>query len=226
MTAGGGVEGIAAAMVELGRRVAAAGLVIGAGGNVSARIGADEVMITPTGHRLDELEPSDLVVVHMDGTPATGATPPSSEAPMHLAAHRARPELGFVVHAHPARANLLAAVGTPIRLMTIDQAYYVRRLAHVPYLPSGSPELGAAVADRLAQVDVVVLDHHGCLVVAPDADLAFERIANLEAAATATFRATLLGDTDTVCPPEYLARIEAREAARGGPAYGKGVVPS
>ena len=108
---------------------------------------------------------------------------------------------------------MLAATRTPIRLITLDHAYYVRRLAQVPYLPSGSPELAAAVADRLAMVDVVVLAHHGCLVVAADADLAFERVANLEAAAAATVDALLLGDDDTVCPPEYLARVEAREAA-------------
>ena len=131
---------------------------------------------------------------------------------MHLAAHRARPDAAFVVHAHPPKANVLAATGTPIRLITLDHAYYVRRLAQVPYLPSGTAELAAAVADRLSTVDVVVLAHHGCLVVAGDADLAFERVANLEAAATATFEALLLGDTDTVCPPEYLARIESGQA--------------
>lgn len=201
------------ALVELGRRLAAAGLVVGSGGNLSVRSRPDEVLITPTGGRLDALAPSDLVAVNLDGNALTGR--PSSEAPMHLAAHRARPDLGFVVHAHPAKTNVLAATGTPIRLITLDHAYYVRRLALVPYLPSGSPELAAAVADRLSAVDVVVLTHHGCLVVAKDAELAFERVGNLEAAAAATFDALLLGDTDTVCPPEYLACVEAREAAAG-----------
>jgi L-fuculose-phosphate aldolase len=172
------------------------------------------VLITPTGRRLEQLEPSDLVTVGLDGTPVpVHGGRPSSEAPMHLAAHRARPDLGFVVHAHPPKANVLVATGRPLRLITLDHAYYVRRLAQVPYLPSGSGELADAVADRLASTDVVALAHHGCLAVAPDADLAFERVANLEAAAVATFDALLLGDTATVCPPEYLARVEAREAA-------------
>ncbi len=83
-------------------------------------------------------------------------------------------------------------------------------MATVGYLPSGNPELAAAVAERLGSVDVVVLGHHGRLVVAPDADLVFERVANLDAAA---FGGLLLGDTDTACPPENLSRVEAREAA-------------
>jgi L-fuculose-phosphate aldolase len=201
------------ALVELGRRVAAAGLVVGAGGNVSARVGADEILISGTGRRLETLTAADLASVRLDGTtagPAVGPAP-SSELPMHLAAHRARPDLGFVVHAHPAKANVLTATGRTIRLITLDHAYYVRRLVTVPYLPSGSDELAAAVGDALARASVVVLSHHGCLVVAPDADLAFERVANLEAAASATFDALLLGDVGTVCPPEYLERIEARE---------------
>lgn len=203
----------AAAIVRLGRRMAAAGLVVGTGGNVSVRTGPDEILVTPTGSALDELSGDDLVALGLDGTVRAGATAPSSESHMHLAAHRARPDAPVALHVHPPHANLLVALGRTIRLITLDHAYYVRRLAVVPYLPSGSEELAQAVADRLQEVDVVLLAHHGCLVVAPDADAAYERAANLEAAATATYRALLLGDEATVCPPEYMARIEAREAA-------------
>lgn len=203
----------AAAIVRLGRRTAAAGLVVGSGGNVSVRTGPDEILVTPTGSALDELTGDDLVALGLDGTVRAGATSPSSESHMHLAAHRARPDAPVALHVHPPHANLLVALGRTIRLITLDHAYYVRRLAVVPYLPSGSEELAQAVADRLQEVDVVLQAHHGCLVVAPDADAAFERAANLEAAATATYRALLLGDEAAVCPPEYMARIEAREAA-------------
>jgi len=141
---------------------------------------------------------------------------------MHLAAHRARPDAPVALHVHPPHANLLAAMGRPIRLITLDHAYYVRRLALVPYLPSGTTELADAVADRLSEVDVVMLTHHGCLVVASDAETAYERAVNLEAAATATYRALILGDTTTTCPPAYLARVEAQEAATGDADAGGG----
>ena len=202
-----------AAIVRLGRRVAAAGLVVGSGGNVSVRTGPDQILVTPSGHGLDELHPDDLVTLGLDGAVRAGTAAPTSESHMHLAAHRARPDAPVALHLHPPHANLLVALGRTIRLITLDHAYYVRRLAVVPYLPSGSEELAAAVAARLAEVDVVVLAHHGCLVMAPDVDAAYERAANLEDAATATYRALLLGDETTVCPPEYLERIQAREAA-------------
>jgi len=206
----------ARAIVRLGQRMSTAGLVVGAGGNLSVRTGPDEILVTPSGRSLDELDPDELVTLGLDGVVRQGAAAPSSEAHMHLAAYRSRPDAEVAVHAHPAHANLLAALGQAIRLITLDHAYYVRRLAVVPYLPSGSVELADAVAGRLAEVDVVVLAHHGCLLVAPDAQAAYERVANLEAAATATYRALLLGDRTTVCPPEYLARVERREAAATG----------
>ncbi len=211
------------AIVRLGTRAAAAGLVVGAGGNVSMRIGPDEVLVTPSGQALDEIDHDDLVTLSLDGAVRSGTAKPSSESPMHMAAHQARPDMTVGLHVHPPHANLLAALGRPIRLITLDHAYYVRRLALVPYLPSGTADLARAVAARLAEVDVVMMAHHGCLVMAPDAEAAFERAANLEAAATATYRALLLGDTITACPPEYLARIEAGEAApMGGGAGGPG----
>ncbi len=212
----------ARAIVRLGRRMSAAGLVVGAGGNLSVRTGPNEILVTPSGRSLDELDPDGLVTVGLDGEVRHGSAAPSSEAHMHLAAHRARPDAVVAVHAHPAHANLLVATGHTIRLITLDHAYYVRCLAVVPYLPSGSVELAQAVAVRLAEVDVVVMAHHGCLLVAPDPEAAYERVANLEAAATATYRALLLGDRTTVCPPEYLARVEGREAAARAAATGNG----
>jgi len=211
----------AAAIIGLGRRVSHAGLVVGAGGNISARTGHDEILVTPSGWTLDDLEEQNLSVVGLDGEVRAGRSRPSSELSTHLAAHRARPDIAIALHLHPPHANLLVATGHPIRPITLDHAYYVRQLALVSYLPSGTVELADAVAIALGDADVVLLAHHGCLVVASGADLAYERAANLEAAATATFRALLLGDTTTVCPPEYMQRIRALEAEAGGPVYGK-----
>jgi L-fuculose-phosphate aldolase len=203
------------AIVRLGARVARAGLVVGAGGNISVRTGPDEILVTPSGRPLDEIDRAELVTLGLDGVVRSGEARPSSESHTHLAAHRTRPDAPVVVHVHPPHANLLAAGGHRIRLITLDHAYHVRRVALVPYVPAGTVELAEAVAGRLADVDVVVMTHHGCVVVAPDADTAYERAVNLEAAATATYRALLLGDTTTECPPEYLARVEALEGGSG-----------
>ncbi|MGH9183351.1 MAG: class II aldolase/adducin family protein [Acidimicrobiales bacterium] len=204
---------LAGQLAHLGRKAVAAGLVIGSGGNLSARRpGADEIVVTASGTWLDELGPDDFSVVGLDGAWRGGHPAPSSETPLHVHSYRARPDVNALVHLHPQLSVLLHALGHPIRLITIDHAYYVRRIATVPYLPSGTVELARAGAAALAHADAVVLGHHGCSVVADSVELAHKRAANLEEAALATYRALTLGDTGTVCPPAYLEGVERLEA--------------
>jgi L-fuculose-phosphate aldolase len=211
---------IAEAILFQGQKLVTAGLVVGSGGNLSGRLpGGEGFLITPSGYSIAELSPDQLVRVGFDGTVLDGELKPSSEWPMHAAAYGARPDAQFVFHLHPPVSTTLHAIGTPIRHLTTDHAYYVRDLHEVPYINSGSPELASAVAEQLDGAEVVLLKHHGCLLVAGAADLAYQRAMNLEAAAMATYRAIQLGDTDTVTPPEYMDWIRGLEAA--GKGYGK-----
>src|SRR5439155_19940686 len=114
----------------LGRKAVAAGLVIGSGGNLSARPpGGDVAAVTATGTWLDELTPRDFSLVRIaDGAVVGGRTTPSVELPLHLECYRLRPDVNAVVHLHPQLSVLLTALGHPIRLITTDHVYYVREV--------------------------------------------------------------------------------------------------
>jgi ribulose-5-phosphate 4-epimerase/fuculose-1-phosphate aldolase len=205
-------------LVVVGRKAVAAGLVIGSGGNLSARLpGADQCVVTASGTWLDELDRDSFSVVGIgDGRVRGGHPTPSSEVPLHLATYRVRPDVNAVVHLHPQTSVLLDALGHPIRLLTIDQAYYCREVRSTPFIQSGTQELAQAAADAVADgANCVVLGHHGCSVLGDTVELAHKRAANLEEAARATLVMLQLGDTTTVCPPSYLETIRAREAAAG-----------
>lgn len=205
-------------LCTLGRKSVAAGLVIGSGGNLSARLpGADECVVTASGTWLDELDRDSFSVVRISTGEVLGGHPvPSSEALLHLASYRVRPDVNAIVHLHPQTSVLLAALGHPIRLLTIDHAYYVREVATTPFVQSGTQELADVGAAAVAGgCNCVVLGHHGCSVLADTVELAHKRAANLEEAARATLAMLQLGDTTTACPPSYLATIRAREAAAG-----------
>ena len=214
-------DAAAEGLVALGRRVVAAGLVVASGGNLAVRLAAqDRLLVTPQGWALDDLDPAALVAVGLDGRHVSGTYAPTTELALHLAAFSARSDAVVCLHLHPPMATLLHAGGLPIRRITTDHAYYLRRLAAVPFIQPGSDRLARAVAVELADADVVLLGHHGCVVIADSLDVGFSRAANLEAAAVATYRAHVLGSDVTDCPPEFLAAIEAQEAA--GVVYGKG----
>ena len=91
------------------------GLVIFTWGNVSA-IDRETglVVIKPSGVSYDNMKPSDMVVVDLDGNIVEGDLNPSSDTPTHLALYRAWPEIGGVVHTHSTYATAWAQAGLDI----------------------------------------------------------------------------------------------------------------
>jgi len=203
---------LVAGLRDLGGGLVSAGLVLGSGGNLSARVaGAEVALVTARGCWLDRLSPTDFSLVRLaDGAVVGGAASPSTELALHLECYRARPDVTAVVHVHPQTSVLLAALGHPIRMITTDHVAYVREVRVSPYRHPGTLLLATEAAALLAEVDCVVLAHHGCTVVADSIEMAHRRVLNLEEAARLTYAALLLGDATTACPPSYRLRLEGR----------------
>jgi ribulose-5-phosphate 4-epimerase/fuculose-1-phosphate aldolase len=192
--------------VQVGADTVHAGLVVGSGGNLSAREpGRDECWVTATGSWLDRLDRSDFALVRIgDGTLVDEACPPPSvEVRLHLSTYRVRPDVHAVVHLHPQSVLLLDALGERIRLVTTDHAYYVGEVARVGFHPPGSAALAEAAAAAVAGgANCLILAHHGCSVLGETVELAHKRARNLEEAARLTYRALALGRPDIAeCPP-------------------------
>ncbi|GIF24810.1 L-fuculose-phosphate aldolase [Actinoplanes tereljensis] len=210
-------------LAHVGYDVVQAGLVVGSGGNVSARIpDEDAIWVTASGVWLDRLSRSSFAAVRVeDGARATiGDLPtpriePTSELALHLALYRARPDVNAVVHLHPQTALLLDALGEHIRIVTTDHAYYLRRVSTVPFRLPGGPEIAALTAAMAADgTDCLVLSHHGCVVMGDSVELAHKRARNLEEAAQLTYRALAAGRLENLrdCPEEFLDRLSGSAA--------------
>ena len=101
------------------------GLVIFTWGNVSAiDRGTGLVVIKPSGVSYDNMKPSDMVVVGLDGNVVEGDLNPSSDTPTHLALYRAWPEIGGVVHTHSTYATAWAQAGRDIPNIGTTHADY------------------------------------------------------------------------------------------------------
>jgi len=192
MAAAEPIAELLAGMCSLGRDAVAAGLVVASGGNLSARLpGADTFWVTAAGTWLDRLTPADFVEVRLDDGVAAGGA--STEVALHLATYRVRPDVNAVVHLHPQLAILLDSLGEPIRLITTDHAFYLRRIARTPFHPPNTAELAAVAAEAVADgTNCVLLAHHGCSVLGPDLTMAHRRAVNLEEAARLTYRGLVL----------------------------------
>jgi L-fuculose-phosphate aldolase len=197
-------------LARVGLDVVRAGLVVGSGGNLSAREpGADVCWVTVSGAWLDRLGRADFVPVRISDGTTVGGEPrePSSEAALHLHTYRARADACAVIHLHPQSVLLLDALGEPVRLVTTDHAYYVAQVVRVGFHPPGSEALAVAAAGALAHgANCAILAHHGCSVVGETVELAHKRTRNLEEAAQLTYRALLLGRADIPeCPADFRA---------------------
>lgn len=199
---------LVAELIDAGRYAVERGLVNASGGNLSARLPGEEgFVVTGTGTWLDRLQPADFATLTSAGEHRDGP-PPSGEWRLHQRTYAARSDVGAIVHLHPQHAVLVDALGHGIRCLTLDHAYYLREVARIPFLPSGSIELAEAAAAAVADGhDALVLGHHGCSTLGETVRMALRRAANLEEAATITYRLLLLGDTTTDFPPEYRDNI-------------------
>ncbi len=202
------VEGLVEQLADIGRNAVGRGLVLASGGNLSARIpDRAAFVVTAAGTWLDRLVSADFTVIDLSGRVVDGNPVPSSEWKLHQRTYRVRPDVNAVIHLHPQMAVVLDALGHPIRLLTLDHAFYVRKVNRIPFLPNGSDELADAAAEASRDCDAIILAHHGCSTLGDTIAMAYRRALNLEEAAQNTFRCLQLGDTETTFPRDARADL-------------------
>jgi ribulose-5-phosphate 4-epimerase/fuculose-1-phosphate aldolase len=156
-------------LIAAGRRVGAKQLTWGTAGNISARVPGGFV-ITASGARLDELTPEDFLTCPLDGDLPAGC---SVESGMHRGVYRARPDVNAVLHCSAFHTTLVACSSIELETAaSTDTQYYLQRLARLPFLQPGSPELAEAVTAAAADHDVMLLANHGSVAIASGVDTA------------------------------------------------------
>ena len=98
---------------EVGRRIYQNGYVAANDGNITVRIGENEVLTTPTGVSKGFMNPQMIIKVNMDGEVLSGDLKPSSELKMHLRVYKERPDVRSVIHAIR-RQQLVLLAGIPL----------------------------------------------------------------------------------------------------------------
>jgi len=153
-------------VAQTSRRLAAAGLVYGTSGNVSARV-EDRIAISPTGCVLAELEPDNVTVVDMEGAVVEGPLAPTSELDLHMGVYR-RYDAGAVVHTHAPVATALSCVIDELPCIHYEMLLLGGTVRVAPYRTFGTPELAESVLDALDGRTAALMSNHGTLVYAGD----------------------------------------------------------
>lgn len=192
------------------RAAAAQGLVIWSSGNASARVPGQELLaITPSRIPADRLRPEDVLIVDFEGDPVEGDGVPSTEALMHIAAYRARPDVGGVLHTHSPCASALAVARRQLPPVLDEQVVYLgERVEVADYAMAGTEELAAAAVAALGERNAVLLQHHGVMAVGRDVEEALRNALLVEHVAQVYILSRRLGETHEL--PPAAVEIEAK----------------
>jgi len=177
------------------RQLAAHGLIAGRDGNLSVRLAADRILVTPSGHLKALVSARDMVEVNLGGEARrAGPRKPTSELDLHLRILRHRPDVHAVVHAHPPMATAFAVAGEEIPANLLPELIFVvGPVPLVPYGTPGTPELGDRVMPYLQGHDALLLANHGAVTMGKTLDEAWIRMESLEHCARIILAARLIG---------------------------------
>ena len=149
---------------DIGRRIWAREYCDGNGGNISARLGPDRFICTPTGVSKGFMTPDMMCMVDGKGTQCAGTWKRSSEITTHMAIFHSTPEAVSVCHAHPCHAGAFAIKGMqpPPRLIP-ELEVFVGTVAYTPYKTPGSPEIAAEIFPLAPKHQSILMGNHGVI---------------------------------------------------------------
>ena len=199
-------------IIEMGRRMYMKGFVAANDGNISCRVGPNEVICTPTGVSKGFLTADMLVSVDMSGKVLSGKMKPSSEIKMHLKVYNEKPDVTAVTHAHPPVATSFAIAGIPLdRAILPEQVVILGSVPIAKYALTGSQEVPDSIAPYIQEYNAVLLANHGALTWGRNITEAFFRMEEVEYFAQVTMNVyTLLGRANELSCAQVDQLMEVR----------------
>lgn len=196
------VERLLEEMEQIARRITAANLVVGPGGNISVRW-KNTMFITPSGESFETVTKDHFVGVDIEsGEQVIGDRKPSSETRMHLACYRARPDMHSVVHTHPPYSIAVGTTLGHIPPMVAEFPVHVPNLVFLEYITPTTQELGDAVGERMRETETVFLAKHGLVVMGRNLMEAYDKTLIIEESARIYVYARIVGEPQVVTAEE------------------------
>lgn len=163
-------------------------------GNISARIDADNYLITPSGLDYTSMREEDIVSVNIKTGEYTGINRPSGEKGVHSAAYEVFDDVNFVVHTHQTyatavslagfdslEATAVSTAGSELFDITEEEIEKLGGIALAEYGLPGTKEItNACKSALLTGAHTVLMIHHGVLVLGKDKEEAMKRVKLLE----------------------------------------------
>ena len=191
---------------EIGRRLYNKGFAAANDGNISIRVGENEVLCSPTQICKGFMKPDDICAVDMNGDQIAGKRKRTSEVLLHLEIMRNRPDVKSVVHCHPPHATAFAIAGEPIPQCILPEVeVFMGEVPIAPYETPGDQKFAETVTPFLKATNTVILKNHGTVSFGTSVEDAYWKTEILDAYCKMLLLAKQMGQ------PEYLSEGKSRE---------------
>lgn len=201
---------------EIGKLCYSKNFIVGADGNISARMNDGTILITPAGAMKGFLSPEHIAHVDMQGQPVDDGPRASSETGIHLVSYQERPEMRAVLHCHPPHAVAMTVAGIDMQLPVIPEIIVtIGGIPTTPFATPGTPELPESIRQVVRCSDTLVMQNHGSVTVGANLLDAFKKLDMLEHTARILWLAhTAKGGLEPL-PDEAVRKLLATRAALG-----------
>ncbi len=186
-------------IIKIGKKLYDLRLVVARAGNLSAKIDANNILITATGISLGALTDQDIIKVDLSKEDDVKYKKVTSEFPLHRLIHKNFPSK-VVIHCHPTLINAYFAVCNDLKALTFETKLY---LGNVPVVEQDTPAITKPelVIEALKLNNLVVVKNHGVVSIADNFIDALHLIEALEeavkvAAIARLFKKDVLDDLD------------------------------
>lgn len=193
-------------IVEIGRRVYEKSFAAANDGNISYRVGENEVLCSPTMICKGFMKPDDICMVDLDGNQLAGTKKRTSEILLHLTIMKERPDIKAVVHCHPPHATAFAVAREPIPQCILPEIeVFMGEVPLAPYETPGGQKFADTVRPFLKATNTLILTNHGTVSFGKTLEEAYWKTEILDAYCRILLLAKQLG------PVQYLSQQESVE---------------
>lgn len=188
------LENLKKQVIEAGLKLVEEGLVARTWGNVSIKVDENQMLITPSGRKYEDLTTNDIVLVDFNTSKYSGNIKPSSEYKLHAEIYRTRSNINAVIHTHQMNASTCAAARREVPPILDDLAQIIGPSVKVaPYALPSTRKIVKATVKALKGRMAALMANHGAVCIGRDIEEAFVVCQVLEKGCKAFIEAEFLG---------------------------------
>jgi ribulose-5-phosphate 4-epimerase/fuculose-1-phosphate aldolase len=195
-------------------------------GHITMRSEQGGLLVNPWGLWWEEITASDICRVDMEASVIDGKWDVTPAIHIHTELHRRRHDARVVIHNHPYYVTVLAALGLVPEMIHQTTAMFDGDLAFVDEYTGevANAGLGAELAGRVGDHNVVILANHGVIVTGTSIEEATYRAATIERQCRLMYDVATSGRPYTLLPDTFLAPMKRSLIERGPDFFWGGAV--